>query len=73
VRTAYSGDAAGLQRIFSFLDHWGLINYEAADGASTENASSDAAPFAVAPACKLRCSLSSALDDLIFPPSGRAW
>lgn len=53
VRASYSGDAGGLQRIHSFLDHWGLINYEAADGGAAQNASAHMAPFAVAPASEI--------------------
>ncbi|CAL8469788.1 g9330 [Coccomyxa elongata] len=46
VRAGLEGDAGGLQRIYSFLDHWGLINYQA-DG--TQQAASDVNPFAIAP------------------------
>ena len=38
-------DAQGLRRIYDFLDAWGLVNYEAADGASH---SLDSLPAAVA-------------------------
>lgn len=48
-RASLEGDIGGLQRIHSFLDHWGLINFEAGDGAA-QNPSADVAPFAVAPA-----------------------
>ena len=40
-----STDLKGLQRIYEFLDAWGLINYEATDGASH---SLDSLPPAVA-------------------------
>lgn len=51
VRAGLAGDVGGLQRIYSFLDHWGLINYQAGDG--VQQAASDATPFAVAPASEL--------------------
>lgn len=51
VRAELAGDAGGLQRIYSFLDHWGLINYQSGDGA--QQAASDVTPFAVAPSCEL--------------------
>lgn len=47
MRAELTGDAGGLQRIYSFLDHWGLINYQADGGA--QQAASDVNPFTVAP------------------------
>ncbi len=59
VRAGLEGDAGGLQRIYSFLDHWGLINYQA-DG--TQQAACDVNPFAIAPSSK-----PSSLHAIIHP------
>ena len=48
VRAALPGaDAGGLQRIHAFLDHWGLINFEA--GEAGGRAAADEPPFELAP------------------------
>lgn len=40
-------DAGGLQRIHAFLDHWGLVNFEA--GEAGGRAAADGPPFELAP------------------------
>lgn len=61
-RSGISTDYEGLRRIYDFLDAWGLINYEASDGAGH---SWDSLPPAVAasgaplpPTCQRACQCS---------------
>ena len=54
VRAALPGaDAGGLQRIYAFLDHWGLINFEA--GEAVPGSAGDGPPFELAPVGACTC------------------
>ena len=53
-RSGITTDADGLRRIFDFLDGWGLINHEAADGRAA-----DSQPPAVSASGALRMQVLS--------------
>jgi hypothetical protein len=54
-RRQLAGDAAALQRIFEFLEHWGLLNYQAPGGGGA--ADPDIAPDGAPRACAASSSL----------------
>jgi hypothetical protein len=48
LRTVLVGEHTAIYRVWSFLDHWGLINFQAKDGVSHEG-NEGPAPFKIAP------------------------
>jgi hypothetical protein len=48
LRTVLVGEHTAIYRVWSFLDHWGLINFQAKDGVLHEG-NEGPAPFKIAP------------------------
>ena len=49
VRRHVAGDAAALQRVFEFLEEWGLVNFQAPGGGGAADADFNVAPDGACP------------------------
>ncbi len=65
VRQNVAGDAAALQRVFEFLEEWGLVNFQAPGGGGAADAGLAVAPDGACPALA-KCPPSCACAALGF-------